>query len=62
MISGDFFLYCEPDSPFCPETSDDALSLWVTEIPLLGDVDIDASPVIGSADLILEHAQRQDAE
>ena len=58
MLSGDFHLHSEPGATFCPETPEDARSLWLKEIPLDGPVDIDASPAVGSGELILEHGRR----
>ena len=57
VLSGDFFLHCEPGAPFFPTEESEAKALYVTKIPLDRTVSIDAGIGFGAADLILEHAR-----
>ena len=58
MLSGDFHLHSEPGAPFFPTTEREAASLYMTEIPISGPVEIQASPGVGCGELILENARR----
>jgi hypothetical protein len=58
VISGDFFLHNEPGAPFFPTEQEDARSLTLERIPLLESVVIDSGCGYGTAELILQYAQR----
>ena len=57
-ISGDFHLHSEPGAPFFPCEEAEAKSLFITEIPLSGPIEIEASPSCGVGELIIENARR----
>jgi hypothetical protein len=59
VLSGDFFLHCEPGGSFFPESKEDAAALNVEEIPLEGPIEVEAGLGMGSGDLILEHGKRR---
>lgn len=61
VISGDFFLHCEPDGPFFP-TEEGARELTVEAIPLDECISVRAGGFGMGGDLILKHAKRLDAE
>lgn len=56
VLSGDFFLHCEPGSPFFPSDEKEAQSLYMTEIPLSHPILVRASCSIGVGELIFDHA------
>ena len=58
VIYGDFYLHSEPGAPFFPESEEEAKALYITEIPLTTSVEIEASPGVGTGELILEHGKR----
>lgn len=58
VISGHFFLHEEPGSVFFPTSEEEAKSLYITEIPVSGVVEMEASPGIGIGELVLENAKR----
>jgi len=58
VISGHFFLHGEPGAPFFPTSEAEARSLYMKEIPLSGEVEVDASPGLGVGELIMENAKR----
>ncbi|MDP2210298.1 MAG: hypothetical protein Q8J63_01005 [Candidatus Aquicultor sp.] len=63
MINGDFFLHCEPDSPFCPMDQEEAEALTIQEIPLENSIAVGASyGGSGPEDLILAHARKVTVE
>ena len=58
VIFGDFFLNSEPGAPFFPTSEKEAKSLYMREIPISDPVEIEASPGVGTGELILENAKR----
>jgi hypothetical protein len=58
VITGDFYLHSEPDSPFFPINEAEAAELTIEEIPLAVPVELDAGCGYGLGDFILKHAQR----
>ena len=58
MLSGDFYLHSEPGAPFFPTDEREAASLYMTEIPLSGQIHARASIEAGCGDLILNNARR----
>jgi len=58
MLSGDFYLHSEPGAPFFPTDEQEAASLYMTEIPLSGQIYARASIGMGCGDLILNNARR----
>lgn len=58
VIYGDFFLHSEPGAPFFPESEEDAKSVYLTEIPLLKPIKIEASPGFGLGEMILSNGKR----
>ena len=59
VISGDFFLHSEPGAPFFPTEADEARRLTIELIPLTEKRGVRSGCGYGSADLILENAQRR---
>jgi hypothetical protein len=62
MLSGDFFLHCEPGGCFFPTSAEEAQCLAGEELPLDTPVDIEGALGMGTADLILECGRRRTAE
>jgi hypothetical protein len=58
VIFGHFFLHAEPGAPFFPTSEEEARSLYMKEIPLSGSVEVDASPSLGTGELIMENARK----
>ena len=58
VIFGDFFLHSEPGALFFPTSEKEAKSLYMREIPILHPVEIEASPGVGTGELILANAKR----
>lgn len=58
VLSGDFFLHCEPGAPFFPTDEKEARSLYMTEIPLAHSILVKASCGFGVGELILDHARK----
>jgi hypothetical protein len=58
VLSGDFHLHSEPGAPFFPTNTRDAASLYMTELPVSGQIHVRASMDIGCGGLILKHAKR----
>ncbi len=62
VISGDFYLYCEPDGPFFPMTEEVTKEITVEAIPLEECDSVRAGGFGMAGDLILKHAKRLEAE
>jgi hypothetical protein len=62
MLSGDFFLHCEPGECFFPTSEEETQCLTVEDLPLDAPVDVEAFLGMGTANLILEHGKRRIAE
>jgi hypothetical protein len=60
VLSGDFHLHSEPGAPFFPTDKHEAASLYMTELPVIGRIQIRASISMGCGDLILKNARRID--
>jgi hypothetical protein len=58
VLSGDFHLHSEPGAPFFPTDKKEAASLYMTEIPIPGQIYARASIGVGIGDLILNNARR----
>jgi len=58
VLSGDFHLHSEPGSPFFPSDKHEAAALYMTEIPLSGQIHARALIEAGCGDLILNNARR----
>ena len=58
MLSGDFHLHSEPGAPFFPTEDHEAASLYMTEVPIPGQIQVQASFARGCGELILNNAQR----
>ncbi len=58
-LQGDYFLFNEPDSPFCIDTIDDARNLKLHKVKLETDIIADVDMIWGSEDyLIKQYAQK----
>lgn len=55
---GDFFLHSELGAPFFPESEEEANSIYLMEIPLSGQIKIEASPGFGVGEMILSNGRR----
>jgi hypothetical protein len=62
VLSGDFYLHCEPGAPFFPTDEKEAGELSIESIPMKGPVKVAAGLSVGPGELILEHAKRIGAE
>lgn len=58
MLTGDFFLHSEPGAPFFPTQDKEAKLLYMTEIPLVGEILIKAGIAFGIGEIIFENAKR----
>lgn len=58
VIFGDFFLHAESGAPFFPTDEDAAKTLYMTEIPLSREIEVEASLDMGVGDLIFSNAKR----
>jgi hypothetical protein len=58
VLSGDFHLHSEPGAPFFPTDKHEAASLYMTEIPVPGQIHTRASISTGCGDSILKNARR----
>ncbi len=58
VICGDFYLHCEPGSPFFPTEPEEAATLTIEEIPLPKPLYVESNCGYGTGELILQHARR----
>ena len=58
VLSGDFHLHSEPGAPFFPTDEHEAGSLYMTELPVTGQIHGRASVSMGCGALIVNHARR----
>lgn len=57
-LYGDFYLFSEPGIAFFPNSEEDAQALYLTELPLEGEIEVDAGYSCGTADMVLAYAKR----
>ena len=58
VLSGNFHLHSEPGAPFFPTDEHEARSLYMTELPVSGQIHIQALAGVGCGELILKYARR----
>ena len=58
VISGDFFLHSEPGAPFFPTDKNEASLLYMVEIPVNNEVEVQSSFHVGTGELILNYAKK----
>lgn len=57
-IFADFYLYCEPDGAFFPNSEEEAGEIDVIALPIDGEHRIQCSPGMGTGEIVLECGRR----